>query len=124
MVSPLDQRVAVNRAAATPLTNRTVSGSGDFVVEADSGRPFSQESALGTGVRELWYRFSTLGDGVAGNRLELEPAFEGVRTVLLRGEDGRISALGQVQIGDVLTWGRRPGRRWCSSWISRPTWIG
>ncbi|PYX69808.1 MAG: hypothetical protein DMG78_20985, partial [Acidobacteria bacterium] len=101
----IDPRVAGNRDNAIPITNRTITGSGDFLVEGDPGQPFVQPGALPPGTREIWYRFTTLGAGEAGNQIVLTPAFEGARTALLRGEDGRVSSLGQVQISNLLSLG-------------------
>ena len=58
---PLDPRVVTNRDNATILTNRTITGSGDFLIEVGPGQPFVHPGTLPTGTSEIWYRFTTLG---------------------------------------------------------------
>ena len=68
------------------LANRTFTGSGDFLVDLGTGQPdifeladlngdFVDDFALQDGEFEKWYRFTTLGDGQAGNAVRLSPAF-------------------------------------------------
>ncbi|MCA9242283.1 MAG: FG-GAP repeat protein, partial [Planctomycetales bacterium] len=64
-------------AASDPLTfdefeilaNRTVTGSGDFVVNRGDGRGFSENLTLASGESEQWFRFASLGDALPGNSL-------------------------------------------------------
>jgi hypothetical protein len=66
------------------LLNRTVTGSGDFLVDKGTGRAEVFESldidgdglndfVLRTGDTERWYRFTTLGDGKPGNAIRITP---------------------------------------------------
>jgi len=64
------------------LANRTVTGSGEFLVNPATGRPKVFEDPAGStstrytltpGQTEQWYRFSTLGDGLPGNYLRVGP---------------------------------------------------
>ena len=68
------------------LANRTFTGSGDFLADLGTGQPdifeladlngdFVDDFALQDGEFEKWYRFTTLGDGQAGNAVRLSPAF-------------------------------------------------
>ncbi|NOS68464.1 MAG: hypothetical protein HOP33_00850, partial [Verrucomicrobia bacterium] len=107
--APIDPRVAANQTNAVVLTNRTITGSGDFLIELQPGQPFVYTGTLPSGSGENWYRYTTLGDGEAGTQIVLLPASQGVRTVLMRGEDGRISAAGQVQLGSLLNLGVEAG---------------
>jgi len=56
------------------LTNRTVSGSGDYLVDDATGEPLTFDRALPAGQAEAWFTFTTLGDGMAGDYLALSPA--------------------------------------------------
>lgn len=83
------------------LTNRTISGSGDFLVNIGTGRPSSFLDAdldgdgfpddnryvLRAGEHERWYRFTTLGDGQAGEYIRLAPVAVLARTEPLRPAD-------------------------------------
>ncbi|WP_291986182.1 PA14 domain-containing protein [Luteitalea sp.] len=85
---------------AVPLVNRTVPGSGSFLV-SDSGVPEIFDALLtpdidGDGINdfvlqpgdaEKWFRFSTLGDGKAGDQIRLLQAARERETVVLRGDD-------------------------------------
>ena len=111
-----------------PLVNRTVTGSGDFLVST-SGAPTSfgdnpdavdidgdgeNDFVLLPGQKEKWFRFTTLGDGKAGDQIRLiTPAGE-TRTVLVRGVDGRLvptppSGNFQVETGPVINIGAQAG---------------
>src|SRR5207247_7684754 len=88
------------------LTNRSVTGSGDFLVEKSTRRPEvfdgtapggldidgdgRNDFALQPGQAERWYRFTTLGDGRGGDQITVTPASEGPATALLRGVDARL----------------------------------
>ena len=108
--------------------NRTVTGSGDFLVST-SGAPTSfgddpdavdidgdgeNDFVLLPGQKEKWFRFTTLGDGKAGDQIRLiTPAGE-TRTVLVRGVDGRLvptppSGNFQVETGPVINIGAQAG---------------
>ncbi|MEO1995763.1 MAG: VCBS repeat-containing protein, partial [Planctomycetaceae bacterium] len=55
------------------LANRVVTGSGEFVVNRATGRPEQfAPGNLDTTARENWYQFTTLGDGLPGNYLEVD----------------------------------------------------
>jgi len=70
------------------LTNRTITGSGNFLVDTGIGRPDtffdpdldadgmldSTRYTLLPGEGEKWYRFTTLGDGELGTMIRLTPA--------------------------------------------------
>ena len=55
------------------LTNRTVTGSGDFLVDEGTGRPFSHDGTLTNEDLVAWYEFTTLGAGKPGNLVRLSP---------------------------------------------------
>ncbi|MCA9048123.1 MAG: VCBS repeat-containing protein, partial [Planctomycetaceae bacterium] len=56
------------------IANRSVSGSGDFVVNKATGSPdVIQQGTLGPVQPEQWYRFTTVGDGLPGNYVEIGP---------------------------------------------------
>ncbi|MBL8535175.1 MAG: FG-GAP repeat protein, partial [Betaproteobacteria bacterium] len=66
------------------LTNETVPGSGDFLIDDGSGRAIVFQSldidgdgqddfVLQKGETERWYRFTTLGDGQTGNAIRVSP---------------------------------------------------
>jgi len=63
------------------LANLTVTGSGDFLVDEGTGRPYEQAGSFAPGESERWFRFTTLGDGRSGNAIVLGPGLEGVQTV-------------------------------------------
>ena len=87
------------------LANRSVTGSGDFLVNKGSGQAdvffdpdFDGDGVLDddrytllVGERERWYRFTTLGDGEAGNVIRLTPAASFAETFFLGGNDANIS---------------------------------
>ncbi|MCX7893546.1 MAG: PA14 domain-containing protein, partial [Burkholderiales bacterium] len=79
---------ASSKAALPPtaqvLANRTVTGSGDFLVDNGTGRPEVFQDPPGTpdnkirfslleGEAERWYKFTTLGDGQPGNAIRITP---------------------------------------------------
>ncbi len=61
------------------VVNRTVSGSGDFLVDRATGNPIvfrrtaedDLRFTLAAGELEKWYRFTTLGDGLPGHRVRI-----------------------------------------------------
>src|SRR4029079_9284268 len=68
------------------LTNLTVTGSGDFLVDRGTGRAEvfradfdndgdvdSNDFTMFAGMTERWYRFFTLGDGQSGNFIRIDP---------------------------------------------------
>jgi hypothetical protein len=80
------------------LPNRTVTGSGDFLVDDGSGQPVVFEGQdidgdgkndflIPVGQEERWYRFTTLGDGQAGDQIRLTKVAEAAHTVHLNGTD-------------------------------------
>ncbi|MAE67893.1 MAG: hypothetical protein CMJ18_26865, partial [Phycisphaeraceae bacterium] len=60
------------QAPIIDLANRTISASGDFLVDTGTGQPFSIENTLNAR-RTQWYRFTTLGDGRPGDAIRLTP---------------------------------------------------
>ncbi len=110
-----------------PLANRTITGSGDFLVST-SGAASSfgddpnavdidgdgqNDFVLLPGQLEKWFRFTTLGDGKAGDQIRLVTPAGEARTVLVRGVDGRLVPTGagglQVQIDPVIPLGQQAG---------------
>ena len=87
------------------LTNRTITGSGSFLVDTGIGRPdrFYDPDLDGDGVLDAtrytivtgegqkWYRFTTLGDGYLGTMIRLTPAASAGMTTRLSGYDGVIA---------------------------------
>ena len=87
------------------LTNRTITGSGSFLVDTGIGRPDefydpdldnngvldSTRYTLLPGEGQKWYRFTTLGDGELGTMIRLTPAASAGMTTRLSGHDGVIS---------------------------------
>ncbi|MFC1858044.1 proprotein convertase P-domain-containing protein [Thermodesulfobacteriota bacterium] len=87
------------------LTNRTITGSGYFLVDTGIGRPdvFFDPDLDGDGIPDTdrytlepdqvqrWYRFTTLGDGSLGNYIRLEPAGSAGVPVRLPAFDGIVS---------------------------------
>ncbi|MEX0332626.1 MAG: DUF5050 domain-containing protein [Puniceicoccaceae bacterium] len=63
------------------LSNLSVTGSGNFLVETDD--PFS--GVLPVGDADIWYRFVTLGDGRGDDFISLTPANEPERSIDLEG---------------------------------------
>jgi ELWxxDGT repeat protein len=61
------------------LTNWTVTGSGDFIVDRGTGQPEVFEYSFEDGQNERWFRLTTLGDGQSGNAIVLTPAYEAVQ---------------------------------------------
>jgi hypothetical protein len=60
------------------LTNWTVTGNGDFIVDRGTGQAEVFESVFESGQSQRWFRFATLGDGQSGNAIVVAPAFEDV----------------------------------------------
>jgi ELWxxDGT repeat protein len=54
------------------LTNRTITGSGDYVVDRATGQPATFERTINPN-EESWLRFTTLGDGLPGNYIAVTP---------------------------------------------------
>ncbi|MEZ6089232.1 MAG: LamG-like jellyroll fold domain-containing protein [Pirellulaceae bacterium] len=76
------------------LENVSVAGSGSFVADRGSGRPtvFDQGGApftLPSGQSEQWFRFATLGTGIAGNSVKLDGP---MRADLYDGDGGLLAA--------------------------------
>ena len=65
------------------LTNFAVTGSGDFVAELPSGQPDTFDLVLtdDAAVEGQWYQFTTLGDGLPGNYLRVNPEPGQTRTL-------------------------------------------
>ena len=58
---------------APPISNHSISGSGDYLVNLATGSPYltpevGSRNALSN---NAWYRFTTLGDGLPGNSLSV-----------------------------------------------------
>ena len=51
------------------LTNRTITGSGDYLVDRATGQPESFTRSLSGSQSEKWFKFTTLGDGLPGNSI-------------------------------------------------------
>jgi hypothetical protein len=86
-----------------PLTNTTVTGSGDFLVDRNTGQPVrfldangSQSYTLPAGTSERWYTFTTLGDGSAGKYLRVGPAAELSETLQLTGAYATLQPTGNT----------------------------
>ncbi len=56
------------------LANRTVTGSGDYLVDPGTGTPPNVQGTLTSSKPELWFQFTTLADGAAGSAIRLSPA--------------------------------------------------
>jgi hypothetical protein len=68
------QRPLPEPGTAQVLVNRTISGSGDFLVQENDGQPFLHTDILPPGDEsEKWFQFSTLGDGQPGDQLQISP---------------------------------------------------
>src|SRR5262249_43458183 len=86
------------RTAARPATqfqilaNRTVTGSGDFLVDRNTGQPdlFSFTLPAGQGNGEAWYRFTTQGDGQAQSYLRVTNPAQPARTDDVNGVTGSV----------------------------------
>ncbi len=110
------------------LTNRTITGSGEYVVDRATGRPFVFQDednddngmldtdfyTLAMGQNERWYRFTTLGDGLPGNYLSVGP--EAPAPIRLAAQtNGVLSPSGatfdvsQVNDSQVIVGGSTPG---------------
>ena len=86
------------------LANRSFTGSGDFLVNRGTGRPdtFEDLDLDGDGLLDTdtftlrvdegqrWYRFTTLGDGSAGDVIRLSPTAFVESTVTIRATDGTL----------------------------------
>ena len=57
------------------LANRTIPGSGNYLVDPATGKPVSFTTVLqpGPGTTQAWQRFTTLGDGLPGNYVTVSP---------------------------------------------------
>ncbi|MEQ1828966.1 MAG: LamG-like jellyroll fold domain-containing protein, partial [Pirellula sp.] len=55
------------------LANRTITGSGDYVVDKATGQPATFVRPFSANADENWFRFTTLGDGLPGNYLSVSP---------------------------------------------------
>ncbi|MFV2068932.1 MAG: hypothetical protein ACC645_18355, partial [Pirellulales bacterium] len=97
------------------ITNRTFTGSGDFLVDRGTGQPavfadadFDQDGNLDTdrytlagGQTERWYKFTTLGDGWPGHQLRAMPPAEEARALRIEPVDGLIlDPFGNPQVDD------------------------
>ena len=108
------RRVALANEKVTnvvELANRTFTVVGDVLVDPATGRPVTFEDAdlddnnvldtsdfqLAGGANSVrWYRFTTVGDGQAGNVLRLLPGAYNDRTTLVDGPAGYQNANGTV----------------------------
>lgn len=81
------------RTAALPttgiveLSNTSVSGSGEFLVDRATGQPENFGVTLPAGKQEQWFRFTTLGDGQPGDHILLSPEARPATTTRLRPVD-------------------------------------
>ena len=73
--SPAVVQPPVDGSAVEDLVNVTVTGSGSFLADPTTGRPVTFNRVLDTSAGDLWFRFSTLGDGKRGDQIRLTPAF-------------------------------------------------
>ncbi|MEE8452190.1 MAG: leucine-rich repeat domain-containing protein, partial [Thermoguttaceae bacterium] len=98
---PLTGKVYAIYGARTPgelpevfnvLSNRSITGSGDFLVGPGQPEvfPFAFASA-GAGAEELWYRFTTLGDGSPGKHILVAPEARETQTTLIEGRFGLVT---------------------------------
>ena len=97
-------RVDLSGFAVETLTNRTITGSGSFLVDRGTGRAvvFADQDYNGDGVLdddrytlvqgqdERWYKFTTLGDWQGGNQIRLTPAYEPGGTLWIAPTDDAI----------------------------------
>ncbi len=67
------RRSSVPTSGLDILTNRTISGSGDYVVDRANGQAARFDRVLQAGQTEQWHRFTTLGDGDVGNAISVSP---------------------------------------------------
>ena len=88
--------------AVVELTNRSFTGLGDRLVDPATGRPVTftdldtdgdgtidtTDFTLGPSQDERWYRFTTAGDGKAGNVIRVLPTAYADRNVILDGAAG------------------------------------
>ena len=74
----------------TPISNTGVAGSGSFLVDLFTGQPEVRSGQLTSTDTEQWFRFTTLGDGQPGDRIEVSPAAEDQQTTLLSTIDGHL----------------------------------
>jgi ELWxxDGT repeat protein len=105
---------------AIPLENHTVTGSGDFLIDRGTGRPElfqgmdingdgQDDFVLQVGQSDRWYRFTTLGDGAAGDQIRLLTGAVASTTTGVSGTGGTLTpsggsfvvntAAGTIQIG-------------------------
>lgn len=95
-------------STALVLSNRTLTGGGDFLVDPGTGSAEHFENLNLDGVAgsdifldathsEHWFRFTTLGDGLATNHITLSPGYvPPSQTFLLGGREGMVDAVGQI----------------------------
>ncbi len=57
---------------AETLTNRTVTGSGDYLVDRATGAPEKLAATLPAGQSQQWFKFTTLGNGLPGNGIGID----------------------------------------------------
>lgn len=82
------------------LENFSVPGSGSFSVDTNTGRAYVYDNSgapyeIASAGEERWFRFTTLGDGQAGDSIQLLPhllSYLGVNTDLFDSEGGLIVA--------------------------------
>jgi ELWxxDGT repeat protein len=95
---------------ATTLSNRPVTGSGDFLVARSDGQPEhfggqdidgdgTDDFRLPVGVAERWFGFTTLGDGQPGDQLVIDPIFERRSAHVTATQIGSINSAAAVTIG-------------------------
>jgi Ca2+-binding RTX toxin-like protein/Leucine-rich repeat (LRR) protein len=96
--SPKPQTLPTGNAVL-PLTNETITGAGDFLVDPATGQPVnfhdpdasSSNYTIPANQTERWYQFSTLGDGLPGNQIRLTPGAENVRNIVVTGQDATLT---------------------------------
>jgi ELWxxDGT repeat protein len=97
---------------AIELANRTFTGSGNFLVDNGTGRAevfkdppgvTNTRFTLQAGDQDIWYKFTTLGDGMPGNAIRITPGLtDGFIAPIEPGSDTATAGVAQV-VGNSLT---------------------
>ncbi|HEY4634626.1 MAG TPA: hypothetical protein VIH00_11990, partial [Candidatus Limnocylindrales bacterium] len=97
---------------AEEIANRTFTGAGNFLVDNGTGRAEVFKDAPGEdeplftllpGQEDLWYRFTTLGDGMPGNAVRVTPgALDGFIAPIAPGTDA-LTVNTTQRVGNTLT---------------------